>query len=390
MRIAYVTADRGIPVFGEKGASIHIQEMMRAFAKLGHDVRAIAARRGEVADRTLPVEEVKTAVAGTTRAEKERAAMAQADEIEARLCALYRDWPFDLIYERYSLWSAAGCRAARKLGVPVVTEINAPLVLEQAAFRSLVCEAEAHAIEVEVLANSDALAAVSRQMADYLTGAGADPARVHVIGNAVDTAQFYPDVSATPLTGIPREAFVVGFTGSLKMWHGVDTLMQAFRDFRTTEPRAHLLICGDGPKRGWIDGFVAGAGLEKAVTMAGWVDHADLPGLIARMDVATAPYPASDDHYFSPLKLYEYLAMGRPVLASDIGQTAELLTGSQAAMLLPPGDASALAKALQALCDDPARRAAMSAAAAAEGACHDWTGNASQVVKIATRREAIA
>lgn len=108
------------------------------------------------------------------------------------------------------------------------------------------------------------------------------------------------------------------------------------------------------------------------------------------MDVATAPYPASEDHYFSPLKLYEYLAMGRPVLASDIGQTAELLTGSQAAILLPPGDAMALAKTLHALCDDPQRRAAMSAAAAAEGARHDWTGNAAEVVKIATCEEAIA
>lgn len=390
MRIVYVTADRGIPVFGEKGASIHIQEMMRAFLKLGHDVRAVAAKRGDVADTSLRVEEVRATVVGTTRAEKERAAMAQADAIEARLCALYRDWPFDLIYERYSLWSAAGCRAARKLGVPVVTEVNAPLVLEQAAFRSLVCEDEARAIEAEVLTNSDALAAVSRQMASYLVNAGADRERVQVIGNAVDTVHFRATTPATHLPTIPEDAFVVGFTGSLKMWHGVDTLMAAFRKFRADEPRAHLLVCGDGPKRGWIEGFVAGAELEDAVTMAGWVDHADLPGLIARLDVATAPYPASKDHYFSPLKLYEYLAMGRPVLASDIGQTAELLTGSEAALLLPPGDATALANALQSLCNDPQRRANMSVSAAAEGARHDWTSNAARVVAIATREEAVA
>ncbi|MFK7944308.1 MAG: glycosyltransferase [Paracoccaceae bacterium] len=390
MRIAYVTADRGIPVFGEKGASIHIQEMMRAFAKTGHEVRAIAARRGDGHDAGLYVEEVKSTIAGANRAEKERAAMAQAGAIEARLVGLYQDWPFDMIYERYSLWSAAGCRAARKLGVPVVTEVNAPLVLEQAAFRSLVCEAEARAIESEVLGASTALAAVSRQMAAFLKNAGADQGRVHVIGNAVDTTHFRPMTRGAHVPKIPDEAFVVGFTGSLKMWHGVDTLMAAFREFHTNEPRAHLLICGDGPKRGWIDGFVTGAGLADAVTMAGWVDHADLPGLIARMDVATAPYPAAQDHYFSPLKLYEYLAMGRPVLASDIGQTSELLTGSQAAMLLPPGDASALAAALRVLCADPARRADMSAAAAAEGARHDWTRNANRVVEIAERERAAA
>ena len=390
MRIAYVTADRGIPVFGEKGASIHIQEMIRAFAKLGHEVRVIAARSGEAGDASLMVEEVRATGVGAERAEKERAAMAQADAIEARLVALWRDWPFDMIYERYSLWSAAGCRAARRLGVPVVMEVNAPLVMEQAEFRALVCEAEARAIEAEVFAGADALAAVSRQMAEYLTGRGAEAGRVHVIGNAVDTSQFHPGVAATLLPGVPQDAFVVGFTGSLKMWHGVDTLMQAFRAFRDREPRAHLLICGDGPKRGWIDGYVAGAGLEEAVTMAGWVDHADLPGLIARMDVATAPYPAAEEHYFSPLKLYEYLAMGRPVLASDIGQTAELLAGSSAARLLPPGDAGALAAALWDLSRDRARRTAMSAAAAVEGARHDWTGNAARVVEIARAERAAA
>lgn len=390
MRIVYVSADRGIPVFGEKGASIHIQEMVRAFGKLGHEVRTLAARRGDGQDPALPVEEVRTVVAGTDRAEKERAAMAQADAIEARLLSLHRDWPYDLIYERYSLWSAAGCRAARRLGVPVVTEINAPLVLEQAEFRQLICEDEARAIEAEVMAGSTALAAVSRQVGAYLAGVGADPARVHVIGNAVDTTHFHPLVPASQLPTIPDDAFVVGFTGSLKMWHGVDTLLAAFRDFRAAEPRAHLLICGDGPKRGWIDGFVAGAGLDEAVTMAGWVDHADLPGLIARMDVATAPYPAAEGHYFSPLKLYEYLATGRPVLASAIGQTAELLSGSDAALLLPPGDTRALTSALRALCADPARRAAMSAASAAEGARHDWTHNAARVLRIARHERAAA
>lgn len=390
MRIAYVTADRGIPVFGEKGASIHVQEMMHAFGKLGHEVRAVAARRGEGPDKGLIVEEVRQQAQGSDRAEKERAAMAQADAIEKRLLSLYREWPFDLIYERYSLWSAAGCRAARALGLPVVTEVNAPLVLEQAAFRSLVCEAEAREIEAEVLSGSTALAAVSRQMGDYLIRAGASGARVHVIGNAVDTAQFHPGIAKAEVATIPRDAFVVGFTGSLKMWHGVDTLLAAFRDFRSVHPSAHLLICGDGPKRGWIEGFVAGAGLHEAVTLKGWVDHGDLPGLIARMDVATAPYPAAEDHYFSPLKLYEYLAMGRPVVASDIGQTAELLSGSDAALLLPPGDVDALSQGLQTLSANPDRRAAMSVSAAAEGARHDWTRNAAEVVRIAQAERAAA
>ncbi len=390
MRIAYVSADRGIPVFGEKGASIHVQEMMRAFAALGHEARAVAARRGEGLPRGLIVEEVGQTVAGAGRGDKERAAIAQADAIAARLVALHAEWPFDLIYERYSLWSAAGIRAGRRLGVPAVVEVNAPLRLEQAAFRSLVCEAEAAAIEAEVIAGASALVAVSGQVADWLLGAGAAAGRVHVVGNAVDTAHFRPDVAPADLPGIPAGSFVVGFTGSLKMWHGVDVLMEAFRGFRAAEPRAHLLVLGDGPKRGWIEGFVAGAGIAGAMTLAGWVDHAALPPLIARMDVATAPYPASETHYFSPLKLYEYLAMGRPVLASDIGQTSELLSGSAAAVLLPPGDAGALAAEMLRLSRSPAACRRMARAAAAEGARHDWTRNARAVLRLAAAESAAA
>lgn len=378
MRIAYIAADRGVPVFGSKGASIHIQEMIRAYARLGHDVRCLAARRGEAGD--LPVEEIAQASHGQDRAAKERAAMAQADAIAARLAEMHAERPFDLIYERYSLWSAAGVRAARRLGVPVVMEINAPLLEEQRAFRNLVCEAEAGAIEREVLQGASAFAAVSGQVADWLVEKGAPAARVHVVGNAVDTRRFHPSVAPAPV--VPEGAFCVGFTGSLKMWHGVDTLLRAFMAFRACHPAAHLLIVGDGPKRGWIEGFAAGAGLDGAVTMTGWVEHADLPPLIARMDVATAPYPAAEAHYFSPLKLFEYLAMGRPVLASDIGQTAELLKGRDAALLTPPGDADALAKALARLATDPELRGRMARSSAVEGARRDWIENARRIVTL--------
>lgn len=380
MRIAYVSADRGIPVFGEKGASIHIQEMMRAFASLGHEVRGLASRRGE--GQGLSVEEVPMTSFGLDRAQKEYAAMAQASAIEARLLDLYHDWPFDLIYERFSLWSGAGCRAGKKLRVPVAVEVNAPLVAEQANYRDLVCEDEARAIEDEVIRDASVLLAVSREIAEYLQLQGAEKAGVHVVGNAVNTRRFHPLVEPENFPSITSDAFVVGFTGSLKSWHGVDTLMHAFKLLRGSVPQAHLLICGDGPMMNWVQGFVAGTGLENAVTLTGWVDHECLPGLIARMDVATAPYPASDAHYFSPLKLYEYLAMGRPLVASDIGQTSELLNGSTAAVLLEPGDAEALATTLADLSRDHARLEKMSKAAAAEGKRHDWTGNAQRVLEV--------
>lgn len=385
MRIAYVCADGGIAVFGDKGASVHITAMAGAFGRIGHEVRVLCARRGSGA-AGYPVEQVAPDLPPhDDRAGKERGHIATAAAIEARLVALHRDWPFDMIYERYSLWSTAGVRAGRRLRLPVVVEVNAPLVTEQAAFRALVLGDEARAIEAEVFHQADALAVVSDELVGYVCAIGAEASRVHVIRNAVDTALFTPQVPPATVAGIPAGAFVVGFSGSLKAWHGLDTLLPAFAALRDHLPRAHLLVVGEGPRKAWVEGYAAGAGLEAAVTLTGWVGHDDLPGLIARMDVATAPYPAAEGHYFSPLKLYEYLAVGRPVVASRIGQTAQVLDGTDAALLIAPGDPQALTAALLRVAQEPGLAADLARHAATEGRRHDWADNARAVAALIER-----
>ena len=383
MRIAYVCADGGIAVFGEKGASVHITAMAQAFHQTGHEVRVLCAKRGQ-GSAIYPVDQVSaTLTPHDDRAGKERGHIATAAAIADRLVALHRTWPFDMIYERYALWSTAGVCAGRRLGVPVVVEVNAPLVSEQAEYRALVLSDEARAIEAEVFRCADALAVVSDELAAYVTQRGAVADRVHVIRNAVDTARFHPQVPKARVPSIPDDAFVVGFSGSLKAWHGLDTLLPAFRAFRDHVPSAHLLVVGEGPRKPWVEGYAAGAGLEDAITLTGWVGHDDLPGLIARMDVATAPYPAAEGHYFSPLKLYEYLALGRPIVASRIGQTAQVLDGTDTAMLVPPGDPVALTEALLRLANDRALAARLARNSAIEGRRHDWTDNARAVVDLA-------
>lgn len=396
MRIAYVNADCGIPVFGDKGAAVHVREMVRAFRGIGCETRLLATRlgsgdRGDLAGVTELVEAPGRAAFGgdpAGREGKERAHLAAASAVEQRLAQLHAARPLDMIYERYSLWSAASVRAGARLGIPVVVEVNAPLVEEQATYRRLALGETARALEAEVFANASALVVVSEGLRGYVVDRGARPERVQVLSNAVDLTRFNPAAAPAGLD-IDPSAFVIGFTGSLKRWHGIDVLFEAFRLVRARAPEAHLLIVGDGPKRGWAEGFAQGALMDGAVTMTGWVDHDALPGLIARMDVATAPYPPSENSYFSPLKLYEYLAVGRPVVASAIGQTADVIADGVNGLLTPPGDAAALAEALLALRADPARAARLGRAAAAEGARHSWTRNARAVIDLAANlREA--
>lgn len=390
MRIVYVCADRGIPVYSDKGASIHIQEMIQAFIALGHEVKVVCARVGNGFEKINGLDVEPIAHNGETpinREEKELAAIKLGDAMTDYLEKLYQYWPFDLIYERYSLWSAAGCRAGTMLNLPTIIEVNAPLVEEQSTYRELALHAEARDIEAEVYRSATALASVSKQMSEYLIKHGASKDRVHTIGNAVNTDVFTPAVRAALIDGIDEEHFVVGFSGSLKMWHGIDILLLAFQQFHRQVPTSRLLIVGEGPKRGWAEGFVAGAGLTEAVIFTGWVSHDLLPSYLARMDIATAPYPPSPSHYFSPLKLYEYLAMGRPIVATCIGQTAELLSGNKKALLVEPGNVETFTEALLKLQNDPVLAGCLSLEAAEEGKRHDWRDNARRIIEIAATPE---
>ncbi len=391
VRVAYVNADCGIPVFGDKGAAVHIREMVRAMGAVGCDVRLLSARLGgglrgdlaEIAEHVALPDREPASYDPTERDAKERSYIRTAEAIERRLVALNDCWPIDLVYERYSLWSAAGVRAARRIGVPVVLEVNAPLVVEQAEHRQLMLRDQAAAFEKEAFSCADAIIVVSEVLAGYVKSIVGEAANIVVMGNGVDTKMFHPDAAGCRgELGFKRNDFVIGFTGSLKNWHGVDTLLRGFRFVNRHIPESRLLIVGDGPKKGWIAGFADGAGLSDIVLMTGWVDHERLPSLVASMDVATAPYPQSENCYFSPLKLYEYLAMGRPVVASNIGQISELIDPGKTGLLVPPGDPEALASALIEVRRNVKLAREIGINAAEVGKRHSWSRNAKAVVEI--------
>ncbi|NNG03002.1 MAG: glycosyltransferase family 4 protein [Inquilinus sp.] len=391
MKIAYISADRGIPVFGPKGGAVHIRELVGTFASLGHDVHLIAARRGEsdgesvaatIVEVTPPDHADGTHGSGDKRQDQERTGLAVADAIADRLLDLHAAGPFDLLYERYSLWSAAGCRAAARLGIPCVVEVNAPLVLEQRKYRRLVLGDRAEAIEGEVFATAHAVVTVSDEVRNYALGRGADPARTYVVPNGVDPERFRPAVRPMPLAAAD-DRFVVGFSGSLKPWHGLEPLMEAFSLLARRREDYHLLVVGEGPMRQWIEGFVRGAGLADRVTLTGWVSHDDLPRWLRLMDVAVAPYPPISDFYFSPLKVFEYLAAGRPTVASEIGQIGGLIEDGATGLLVRPGDVADLAAAIERLHGGPALRRRIGQAAARRAQDFTWQGNARRIIEIA-------
>lgn len=355
MNIAYLLADPGIGVFGSKGASVHVQEMIRALRHHGHTITVFCVRRGEKdGTELIPEDLADLEVIDVPRpkgrgAEREQALRGVSDALVAAVDAR----EFDLVYERYALFSDAGLR----IGLPLILEVNAPLIEEQAIHRSLTDVTTAHHLSVAMFTAAELVSCVSAPVADWVHGL-APQAHTTVTPNGVNTARFLP---AEPAGG----ELTVGFVGTLKPWHGTGILLDAVA--HATHPW-RVEFCGTGPEQEKLELQAAQLGISERVCFHGAVAPAEVPQVLAGWDVACAPYPQADGHYFSPLKVYEYMAAGLPVIASAVGELPGLLCGR--GLLVPPGDTGQLSRALDRLAGDVALRTGLGAAASRHVAGH--------------------
>jgi glycosyltransferase involved in cell wall biosynthesis len=174
--------------------------------------------------------------------------------------------------------------------------------------------------------------------------------------------------------------FVVGFVGSFKAWHGVEFLFKAFARLRGEDPPYHLLLVGDGPMRAALEDETRRLGLQGAVTFVGSVPHEDVPRYLAVMDVAVAPYPPLGDFYYSPLKLYEYMAAGRAIVASKIGQVGEAVADSLTGLLYEPNDVEGLLHCLRRLRNDEQLKRDLGKNARIACSKNTWSESAARVL----------
>jgi glycosyltransferase involved in cell wall biosynthesis len=254
---------------------------------------------------------------------------------------------------------------ARTWLIPGILEVNSPLIEEQAKYRTLTDRELAEQITRRAMISAGAVVAVSHPVADYVRQHRLSPADIHVIPNGVDTTRFHGFAEPT----FPRKAdeFTVGFVGTLKPWHGVANLMDAFGQLSAEGAATRLVIVGDGPERKRLEQRVSGlpAGAARNVHFTGAVGPSEVPTLLMSMDVAVAPFLPQDDFYFSPLKIFEYMAAGLPTVASRVGQIPDLIQDGETGLLYPPGDSHALAEALLNLSRQPELCARLGGAARA-------------------------
>jgi glycosyltransferase involved in cell wall biosynthesis len=303
---------------------------------------------------------------------------------EERAAALLRGRRVAFLYQRCGTHGYAGASLALARGVPLVVEFNGSAAwMGRHWGRPLRYEALAGRIERAVLAAAELVVVVSEPLRDGLEAAGIPRERILVNPNGVDPDRYSPDVDGSRvrarygLGGAP----VVGFIGTFGPWHGAEVLADAWGRMlaRRSDLRgARLLMIGSGARLEAARAALERGGAAESAAWTGLVPQEAGAEHLAACDVLVSPHvpnPDGSEFFGSPTKLFEYLAMGRAVVASGLGQIGEVVRHGENGWLVPPGDADALADAVARLLDDPELRARLGAAARGD-ATERWSWRA--------------
>ena len=398
MNVCLLCSDVEVPLLGDEGCSVKLRQFADTLVDAGHEVTVICSWLGEGADWPTAARvhelgpdgpdwaalQADPAVAGAHLG-RDLHSLVFNHWLLRQGRALLADSPPDAVYERYALFGWAGAMLARELGARHALEVNGPLCQEQDGYSEFVLTDAASALEAHAFQAAGAVVAVSPWVRDFAIERGAAAEDVHLLPNGVAPlfAGSFDGRAVRGRLGLGDRP-VVGYVGSFQHWHDVRGLVEAFAGLRALEPRAALLLVGHGPGREAAEAAVAEHGIAGDVVFTGHVQPADVPDHIAAMDVPVVPYRATADFYFSPLKLFESMAVGRPTVAAAIGHLGEAVEDGTTGVLYQPGSAAALRDAVVGLVRDRERAERIGAAGRAVVlARHTMAANAARALELA-------
>ena len=345
VRILHVVQDPGIQPGRKKGASVHVEAMRKAFARLGHEVVAL-----DEADAARCV--------------------ARFEELQAQV-------PFDFVYERHALSRARLALRTSALGVPHVHEVNAPLAEEEALWRFGARQVDEED-ERRAFASAAGVLCVSSDCARYARARGASLAATWVEPNGVDEELFAPLARDHPARAelAPPGSYVVGFHGRLRPWHNFPMLVEAVERLLARDVPAHLVLLGEGD----FESHLAGRACARRTTRLAWVEHEQVGRIVAACDVLPLTYAADAPCWFSPLKLLEAMSAGVVPVVPALGDLESAVAHERDGLVYPAGDLEALVEALERLWRDARSRDVLAREARRTAAGRSWTSIARRVV----------
>lgn len=365
------------------GQSVHIEELIRALRECGHEVLVVGPEQYE--DTNFG--------SGGGIAEKLKASIPRAlyEILEFgynfpafwRLWRAYKSFRPDIVYERYNLFMHAGIWLRRWSGLPLFLEVNGPLAEERQRYGGMGLPAMARWSQGRIWRGADKVFPVTAVLSDMVREYGVDPARLVVIPNGVGHEFMAPPQNtdaAKRNLGIDADV-VLGFVGFMRPWHGLERVVDFIADAKSQ--RLHFVVVGDGPARTDVEERARARGVSDRVTFSGLVPRDKVISYISAFDIALQPDVVA---YASPLKLFEYMALGKAVIAPSSPNIREILTDGTDAVLFDPSAQESFRASLERLARDKALRDRLGAAARQTVVTRDltWLGNAKRITRLMT------
>jgi len=354
-RVCYIRSDFWLKNNAPNGAVAHTEGVVNALVKLGYEVNIVSS---------YPLPYLKNyhslcvcSPDGWTTGISELEEM----EYNRQLFDLLEksDEKPDLVYQRYGRNNYAGLLYARHIGVPFVLEYNGSEIwMSKNWAHPLRFESVTDEIERCVLAHADLVVGNAEAFRSELVSKGVEEKRILIVPNGVDPERFTPSISGKNVRqslGIEEGEIIVSFIGSFGPWHGAETLAMTIPMVTAKNKRIRYLFIGRGVRLESVRKIVFMSGTSDRVIFTGFVDRDIVPEYLAASDILVSPQVPNPDgtpFFGSPTKLFEYMSMGKAIVASDLDQIGVLLSHEEDAILVPPGDANKLAEAILSLSED--------------------------------------
>lgn len=279
-----------------------------------------------------------------------------------------REWPIEnyrglngkevkLVWERHDLFSGPGRKLADRYNVPLVISVEALAVWEAEKWgvkRPIWGKWLEEDVEAKSLRESDLVCCVSKEVKDKVVSMGIPERKVIITPNRVDSNLFNPNIDGSNIEDLHQlhNKTVIGWTGSFRGFHALDNVVSAFGKIHKRFPETVLILVGDGLEFQKIEALVEKLQLGDAVIMTGRKKFNEVPEYVANFDIAVVSARSAEGFHYSPLKLREYMAAGKAVVAPNAGDLSEIFKDGEDLLLYEPGNIENLAKKISVLIEN--------------------------------------
>ncbi|HFD11498.1 MAG TPA: glycosyltransferase family 1 protein [Crenotrichaceae bacterium] len=342
-------------IASKDGQFVHIEELTEALKRLGHEIIFIGPKivdESEFGSEGGFISTLKRTIPGFVY---ELIEFCYAFVAYFKLLNAVKTHQPDCLYERYSLYMPAGIWIKRQFNLPMILEVNAPLYAERKKYDGIALPWLARWTEQFTWRNADHLVPVTQVLANTMISTGVSPAQISVVPNGINPQRFsnFPGTEeAKSRLGLDNK-LVLGFTGFVREWHRLDRVIDLLAKNQSGITR-HLLLVGDGPARDNLEKHARSLGVSNQVTFTGIIPRDKVVDYVAAFDIALQPDVVA---YASPLKLFEYMALGRAIVAPDTANIREVLNHDSNALLFNTKDMNTtFPNAVEVLCENPVLR----------------------------------